>query len=169
MTTENNTVTAVISSGIGSTAVIFFRDAVTAMIPWLILSVPLIVLDLDYGIKAARHRGDKIRFSKAFRKTFGKAVEYVAWCCLAATAARAFEAKWLEWLVMGAVNMNEMASIIGNYAETKDVTISWSYIWNKLLRIVGAKAGIDTGDIDVGEVVKPKPNRDPSTGKFTKK
>lgn len=169
MTSANNTtLTSVLSSGIATTAVLFFRDAVTSMLPFLIVAVPLVVLDLDFGIKAAKHRGEKIRFSRAFRRTFGKTLEYLAWVVFAATASLAFEAKWIEWGVLGAVFINELASVVGNYAETKDVTISWSYIWNKILAIVGAKAGVDTTDIDVGEIVKPKPKRD-KKGRFAKK
>lgn len=160
MTTDNTTFTAVMSGSIATTAVVFFRDAVTGMIPWLVVAAPLILLDLIFGIKAARHRGEVVKFSKAFRRTFGKMVEYFAWCAFAATAALAFSAKWVEWIVLGAVIVNELASIIGNYAETKDVEISWSYLWNKIISILGAKAGVDA-DIDVGEVIKPKPTGDP--------
>ncbi len=166
--TDNSTVTAVMSSGITVTAVVFFRDATIAMLPFLFVAIPLVGLDLNFGIKAARHRGEKVRFSRAFRRTFGKMMEYVAWVVFSATASLAFGAKWIEWAVMGAVFINELASVIGNYAETKDVEISWAYLWNKVLRLIGAKAGVDTGDIDVGEIVKPKPARD-EKGRFIKK
>lgn len=166
--TDNTTVTTVVSSGITTTAVLFFRDAVIAMLPFLFVAVPLVVLDLNFGIKAARHRGERVRFSRAFRRTFGKAMEYTAWIVFAATASIAFEAKWVEWIVMGAVFINELASVVGNYAETKDVEISWAYLWNKLLHLGGQKAGLDTTGIDVGELVKPKQPRN-EKGQFTKK
>lgn len=165
--TENQTMTAIMSGGIATTAVVFFRDAVIGMIPWLIVSLPLILLDLIFGIKAARHRGERVRFSKAFRRTFGKMIEYLAWVCFAATASLAFSAKWIEWVVLGAVIINELASVVGNYAETKDVEISWAYLWNKLIKIVAGKHGVDE-PIDVGEIVKPKPARD-EKGRFIKK
>lgn len=167
---ENTTVSAVTSSGIAVTAVIFFRDAVLNMIPWLIASIPLILLDLDFGIKAARYRKERVKFSKAFRGTFGKLVEYVAWCCFAATASLAFGMKWIEWIVLGAVFINELSSIVGNYLETKGLELNTRNLWNAILKIFGRKTGIDTEDIDAGEIVKPKEQpRDPKTGRFTSK
>lgn len=154
--TDNTAVGAVINGGIATTAVVFFRDAVAGMVPWLIVCVPLIALDLIFGIRAAKHRGERVRFSRAFRRTFGKMMEYIAWVTFAASASLAFGAHWVELAVIGAVIINELASVVGNYAETKDVEISWAYLWNKLIRIIAGKHGVDA-DIDVGEVVKPKP------------
>lgn len=167
---DNTTVSAVTSSGIAVTAVIFFRDAVLNMIPWLIASLPLILLDLDFGIKAARYRKERVKFSKAFRGTFGKLVEYVAWVCFAATASLAFGMKWIEWVVLGAVFINELSSIVGNYLETKGLELNTRNLWNAILKIFGRKTGIDTEDIDAGEIVKPKEQpRDPKTGRYISK
>lgn len=169
MTTEQSTVTTVVTGGVTATAIVFFRDAITAMIPYLIAAVPLVLLDLNFGVKAAKHRGDRVTFSKGFRGTVGKVFEYLCWITVSATLSLAFSAKWLEWAILGGVVLNELASIVGNYAETKNVTISWSYLWNKILQIVGAKAGVDASGIDVGEIIKPKPPRDEKTGRFIKK
>lgn len=166
--TTDNTATAIITSGVSATAIVFFRDAVSNMLPYLICAIPLIALDLDFGIKAAKHRKERITFSKGLRGTFGKIMEYLAWACFAATAALAFDKNWIEWIVLGAVFINELASVIGNYAETKNVEISWAYLWNKLLHLGGQKAGLDTTEIDVGELVKPKQPRN-EKGQFVKK
>lgn len=163
---DNTTVSAVTSSGIAATAVIFFRDAVINMIPWLIVSVPLILLDLNFGIKAARYRGERVKFSKAFRGTFGKVVEYFAWVCFAATATLAFGIQWVEWIVLGAVFLNELSSIIGNYLETKGLELNMQNFWNAVVKIFGRKTGLDTEDIDTGEIIKPMQPRDKKTGRF---
>lgn len=138
------------------------------MVPWLVVSIPLILLDLDFGIKAARTRGERVRFSKAFRRTFGKVIEYFAWVCFAATASLAFSIQWIEWAVLGIVYINELSSIVGNYLETRGLEISWAYVWNKLLKIGGDKIGVDASDIDVAEAIKPKQPRD-NKGRFVKK
>ena len=156
VTANNSTVTNVKASGIAVTTVVFFREAIINMIPWLIVSIPLILLDLNFGIKAARHRGEHIRFSRAFRRTFGKMVEYFAWVCFAATAALAFEIKWIEWVVLGAVYINELASIVSNYLETKDIEFSIPALWKLIFKKGAGHYGVDVTDDEMNEVIKPK-------------
>ena len=168
-TTDNSTVTAVVSSGIATTAVVFFRQAVIDMIPWLIVAIPLILLDLNFGIKAAKSRGERIRFSKAFRRTFGKAVEYAAWVCFAATATLAFGYKWIEIVVLGAVMLNEVASVIGNYFESKGLKLKWGNILNSVIHIFGKKHDLDVDGVDTNEFTEPIARPRDSKGRFVKK
>ena len=168
-TTDNSTMTAVVSSGIATTAVVFFREAVINMLPWMIVAVPLIFLDLNFGIKAARYRGDRVRFSKAFRKTFGKMVEYAAWICFAATATLAFGYKWIQIVVLGAVILNEIASIIGNYYETKGLKIKWRTILNHIIHIFGKKHDLDTDGVDTNEFTEPIKQPRDAKGRFVKR
>ena len=166
---DYNTASIALQGGT-ATALIFFNESIVRMIPYLIAAVPLIVLDLIWGMKAARIRGERIRFSKCLRKTFGKVVEYICWVLLAATMSLAFNMKWIEWVVLGVVFVNEFASIIGNYLETRGLEISWAYVWNKLLKIGGEKIGVDASDIDVSEAIKPKGEKPRNAkGQFTKK
>lgn len=168
VTANNSTITNVTASGIAVTTVVFFREAITNMIPWLIVSIPLILLDLDFGIKSARHRGERVRFSRAFRRTFGKMVEYFAWVCFAATAALAFEIEWIDWVVLGAVYINELASIVSNYLETKDIEFSISSLWKLIFKKGAGHYGVDVTDDELNEIIKPKPQRD-EKGRFVKK
>lgn len=152
---DNNTLSVVAQGSVSVTALAFLSDSIMNAIPWLICAVPLILLDLIWGIKAARCRGEAIKFSKGFRKTFGKVVEYVCWVILAASLALAFSRKWLEWVVLGAVILNELASIIGNYFETRGLKISWKAVVNAVIGIFGQKTNTDTSGIDVGNFVEP--------------
>ena len=167
-TFENTTVTEITSTSIAATAVLFFRNAVIDMIPWLIASIPLITLDLIFGVKAAKFRKERVTFSKAFRGTFGKVVEYFAWCCFAATASLAFNLKWVEWAVLGLVFINELASIIGNYLETKGIVFSIVDAYRWFIKWVSGKAGAEMSDEEAAEIIKPKPERD-AKGRFVKK
>lgn len=168
-TTDNSTVTAVVSSGIATTAVVFFRQAVIDMVPWLIVAIPLILLDLNFGIKAAKFRGERIRFSKAFRRTFGKTVEYCAWICFAATATLAFGYKWIQLVVLGAVMVNEVASVVGNYFESKGVKLRWGNILNSIIHIFGKKHDLDVDGVDTNEFTEPIKRPRDSKGRFIKK
>ena len=154
-TTDTTTFSAVTASGIATASVLCFREAVTNMIPWLICAIPLILLDLNFGLKAAKCRSEKVRFSRAFRRTFGKIVEYFAWVCFAATASLAFEVKWVEYIVLGAVYVNELASIVGNYLETRGLQVNWKYVFNTIFKLGGQKVGVDASDVDSSQFVKP--------------
>lgn len=170
MTTTESAVSTVTSTGITATAIIFFRDAITNMTPWLIASIPLILLDLDFGIKAAKHRQDKVRVSKAIRGTFGKVVEYFAWVCFAATASLAFGIKWIEWAVLGLVYANELAYIIGNYLETKGMAFSFVHFYRWILKLIAGKAGeaMDTAEAEGIIIDKDGKARD-KRGRYTKR
>ena len=81
--TENGAVNTVVEGGATIGVVAFFSEAMKQTLPWLVLAVPIIVLDLLYGIRAAKYRGEKVRWSTAIRRTVDKAVGYVMWCAAA--------------------------------------------------------------------------------------
>ena len=165
-TDYNNTAAVVVEGGVSATAIAFFSNSVKEMIPWLIVAIPLVILDLQWGVKAARARGETIRFSKAFRKTFGKVAEYICWSVLAATMSLAFGYKWIEWLVLGVVYINELSSIVGNYLETRGLHLSMLDLYRLVFRKAGEKVGIDIEKEEVEQIIKPK--RD-ARGRFVKK
>lgn len=146
-----------LEGGVATTAVIFLQEAVTNMIPFLIIAVILIFVDLYFGIKAAKKRGETIRPSRALRRTVGKAVEYVCWVILASSLSVAFSTQIIEWAVLGIVMGNELLSILTNYFEIHGYKIKGLNIF----KIVGDKTGIDTSDVtiekmDGEEADKPK-------------
>lgn len=143
-----------LQGGVATTAVIFLQEAVTNMIPYLIIAVILIIVDLYFGIKAAKKRGESIRPSRALRRTVGKAVEYVCWVILSSTLSIAFGTQLIEWVVLGIVMGNELLSIITNYFEIHGYKIQGLNIF----KIVGDKAGIDTSEVTM-EKVDEKPPR----------
>ncbi|MEG2366466.1 MAG: hypothetical protein RSB29_06950, partial [Alistipes sp.] len=50
---------------------------------WVMLAAAILVLvDLRFGILAARQRGEKIRTSRAIRRTVNKVVDYICWILL---------------------------------------------------------------------------------------
>ena len=171
-TTDTSTFSTITASGIATASIIFFREAVTNMVPWLFCAIPLILLDLNFGVKAAKYRKETVRFSRAFRRTFGKIVEYFAWVTFAATASLAFEVKWVEFVVLGAVYANELASILGNYLETRGLKVNWKYVADTIFKLGGQKVGVDASDVDSSQFIepinKPKPGRN-EKGQFVSK
>ena len=145
----------VLQGSVAATFVAFLQASVLRMIPYAIPTIALIALDLVYGIKAAKDRGERVRLSTALRKTTTKFFSYVCWIILASTMAMAFNVEWIEWIVLGTVYANEFASVVGNYLETKGLELSWGGVVNALVKLFGRKHGINTEDIDANEIVKP--------------
>lgn len=154
--TENGAVNTVMEGGATIGVVAFFSEAMKQTLPWLVLAVPIIVLDLLYGIRAAKYRGEKVRWSTAIRRTVDKTVGYVMWCAAAVMIAQLFEVAWLDKVILGLVYGNELISVIGNYLETKGVTLSVGALWNLIFRKAGEKVGVEVSKEELEEVIKHK-------------
>lgn len=159
----------ILQGSISATAIAFLQAAVLRMIPYAAPSLVIIALDLIYGVKAAKYRGETVRLSTALRRTTTKVFTYVCWLILASTIALAFDKLWLEWVILGAVYLNELASVVGNYFETKGLRVSWRAVANATVGIFGQKHGIDTSDIDTGSFVEPIGRPRDARGRFVKR
>jgi len=149
--------TSLIVQGTVSTAMVaFLQQAVLRMVPYAVPTIVLIALDLLYGCRAAKFRGEKIRLSTAIRRTTTKFFGYVCWLILATTLAIAFDKVWLEWGTLGLVYANELLSVIGNYLETKGVTLSIVGVYRWFIKWIAGKAGTEMSDDDAADIVKNK-------------
>lgn len=90
---------------------------------WLLLAASLILLDLRFGIKAARIRGEEIRFSRAWRRTINKSIDYLGWVTVAEMLSRTFGVTLGEPVVskgaLMVVYLIELSSCFNNYFEYK--------------------------------------------------
>ncbi len=154
--TENGIVNTVVEGGATIGVVAFFSEAMKQTLPWLVLAVPIIVLDLLYGIRAAKYRGEKVRWSTAIRRTVDKMVSYVLWCAAAVMIAQLFEVAWLDKAILGLVYGNELISVLGNYLETKGITLSVGALWNLIFRKAGEKVGVEVSKEEIEEVIQKK-------------
>lgn len=88
---------------------------------WLIVAFALILGDLRFGIKASIKRGEKIRGSRAVRRTINKMVDYICWVSIAwvlgASFGRIFGVPLLAAIIMVIVCTVELSSIFDNYFE----------------------------------------------------
>lgn len=67
-----------------------FIDFIEPLKYFLLLGMILILADLRFGISAAKKRGEKIRLSRAGRRTLNKMVDYLCWILLAGALDKAF-------------------------------------------------------------------------------
>jgi predicted branched-subunit amino acid permease len=85
---------------------------------WVLLAVVLIICDLRFGVAAAKTRGEKIRKSRAFRRSMSKFVDYVCWVTLAGVLGKLFDNTtigiYLNWDVLN-ISVTEMLLFIMVY------------------------------------------------------
>lgn len=162
-TDEISTGAVVAQGGATAVAIAFFQNTLLNMIPYAFVALVLVLVDLYFGIKAARHRGEAVRTSRAVRRTVGKLFEYSCWLLLTETLAVAFGAKWIEWVILGIVVGVELLSVINNYLEIHDKKI----VGFNIFKIIGDKVGADLSDVQVVDTAGPA--RDAKTGRFVKK
>lgn len=106
---------------------------------WLLLAAGLILLDLRFGIKAAAVRGEEIRFSRAWRRTINKSIDYLGWVTVAEMLSRTFGVTLGEPIVskgvLFIVYAIELSSCFNNYFEYKGLPWRielWRWIKKKM-------------------------------------
>ena len=95
------------------------------MLWFLILAIILILGDLRFGIAAAKKRGERIRPSRAVRRSINKLVDYICWLSIATVVGinfgTVFDVPLLSVIIMAIVCIIELSSIIDNYLEYKGI------------------------------------------------
>lgn len=120
--------------------------------PWLLLGMILVIADLRFGILAARTRGEKIRFSRAIRRTINKMIDYLCWVTLAEVCSMTFEitigvpiiSMGMLFIIYGI----EINSCVNNYLEYKGIKKKFNFY-----KLVGKEELLD----DVTEEKKKVP------------
>ena len=70
-------------NGMNSVVLSYVADMGASFVPFLALSVILIIVDCRFGLAAARVRGEVIRTSRMIRRSINKFVDYICWIALA--------------------------------------------------------------------------------------
>ena len=157
MNNDSSILNTVAQGGLAATALLFIKQAITRMIPYGFVAIPLILLDLRWGIPAARHRGEKVTVSRAFRRTMSKIFDYICWIVISSTLAVAFERPSIEYGILIAVFLNEIISVVGNYLEVKKgIELSWKEFYRWLFKRGAEKAGVQVTDEDASGIIRQK-------------
>ena len=108
---------------------------------WMItLALVLIIADLWFGVSAAKHRGEKVRRSRAGRRTFNKVVDYLCYLFIGVTIGKAIAEPYGVDPIITAITamllcyVFEIDSIYGHILELHNIKIKYS-IW-KLLAFI---------------------------------
>ena len=149
----------IVEGPVSAALVAILQTAVLRMIPYAIPAFAFLLLDLLYGVRAAKSRGERVRASTAISRTVTKLFKYVCWLILASTLAIAFGRDWLEWGVLAVVYTNEGLSIIGNYLESKGLSFSIAAVYRWVIKFFAGKVGGEMSDDEAGEIIKQKRNK----------
>lgn len=115
-----------------------FVDGWQSLAVWIIVALVLIIGDLRFGLQAARKRGEKIRHSRAIRRTINKMVDYICWVSIAwvlgGSFGRIFGVPTLAAIIMLVVCAVELSSIFDNYFEYKGIKKKLN-VWKFISRL----------------------------------
>lgn len=126
-------------SGTTATLLSPFVDGWQNLLIWGIVAFALIIGDLRFGICAARTRGEKIRSSRAIRRTVNKMVDYICWVSIAmvmgGSFGQIFGVPLLAAIIMLVVCTIELSSIFDNYFEYKGIKKKFN-VWKFFTTII---------------------------------
>lgn len=109
--------------GVTATLLSGFAEFVEPLRWFLLLGLVLIIADLRFGIEAAVFRKEKVRTSRAIRRTINKIIDYLCWILVAGAIGETFgtplSITFLPATVMLAVYGIEINSCFANYFESR--------------------------------------------------
>lgn len=133
--TERNIINGFTATGLMATFWDFYRP----LLPFLLLAAVLVVVDLNFGIAAARKRKEAIRFSRAGRRTLNKITDYICWVTLSGLFGQAFGQilgiPALAAIILLVIYVIELSSCFANYFEARGIKKSinlWKFFEKKL-------------------------------------
>lgn len=109
---------------------------------FLLLGFILIMVDLRFGIMAAKTRGEVVRPSRAIRRTANKIIDYLCWILVAGAMGKAFgipfDVPVLPSIVLLVVYGCEINSCYGNFFEAhgKKIKINIFKLFAKKVDII---------------------------------
>ena len=99
--------------------------------PWLLFGMGLVLVDLRFGLLAAKARKEEIRPSRAWRRTLNKMVDYLCWVTLAEMCSRTFGitlgAPIVSMAMLFIIYGIELNSCVNNYLEYKGINKRWNF------------------------------------------
>ena len=165
---EATTGSVVVGTGVSAALLLFFEQSLERMMPYIYVAAAVILVDLVFGVRAAKKRGDRIRISRAERRTLGKSVEYFCWAELASSLAVATGCTAIETVLMLLVIGVELVSIVQNWWWVKfgkrppHVTVDAGKV---IEAVVEAKTGVSIeGAVTVGDGKKDEKKEDNGDG-----
>ena len=125
--TETNNLFSATMAALGMVLADFYGH----LAPWLLPGMVLVLVDLRFGLLAAKARKEEIRTSRAWRRTVNKMVDYLCWVTLAEVCSRTFGitigAPVVSMSMLFIIYGIELNSCVNNYLEYKGIKKKWNF------------------------------------------
>lgn len=145
MEETTNTLFSAAMAAIGAVIAEFYEH----LAPWLLLGMVLVIADLRFGILAAKKRGEKIRTSRAVRRTINKMIDYLCWVTVAEVCSRTFGVSIgvpvVSLAVLFIIYGIELSSCVNNYLEYKGARKKFNFF-----RLVGREELLEDMEDETG-------------------
>lgn len=105
---------------------------------WLLIALIFTIVDLYFGLEAARYRKEEIKVSNAIRRTLDKIFGYVCWVVLSVSLAIGFHEEWIKYMIFAIIYGAELSSCFSNYFAAKGKTIKFN-----IFAVLSKKLGIE--------------------------
>ena len=151
-----------IATGVIATALAPFVDDWPKLLGWIIVALVLVVVDLRFGLQAARQRGETIKRSRAARRTINKCVDYLMWIMLSYVIGKNFGdtlgLPTLSYIMLAVVYAVELESIFANYFAAHGVHKRFNVF--KFIAAIFHSPAFEESIEDTGEEGKPTENNE---------
>lgn len=144
---------SIVTTGVVSMCVGHFQEFLVSNGWMLVLGLILVLVDLRFGLRAARYRKDVIKTSRALRRTIHKIIDYLCWITVAYAVGKTFSTVGIDllpYVIMGVIYGIELESVAYNYFEAKGKKIDikiWDWFKKKTdLEIIIKDSGEDKKD-----------------------
>ncbi len=119
-------VTTTVQGTTSALLLMYYRQMLSDSIIWLVAAGILIIADLYFGIEASLCNGEKVRVSRAVRRTLNKVCEYFCWVMMSAVLAVCYHSDWIKLAILSVVVGNELQSCITNFFAARGINISFN-------------------------------------------
>ena len=110
-------------SGMLASCLTIFIESIEPVKWFLLAALCLILADAKFGVEAAKKRGERIRKSRAIRRTVNKMIDYICWILVANSVGAAFgppfEIPIIPAIVLFVIYGCEINSCFNNYFEAR--------------------------------------------------
>ena len=143
---KQHIVEVAVPGSFSTVAVGFIQESIVHMIPWLMVTMAVILCDLAFGIRCSLLMGEKVRFSSAARRTMGKMVTYFAFVVMVCMISVATDAdNKIDIYACLLVCFVEGCSIFNNLLKPKGYNLDFA----KAVGIFGKKVlKVDKEDLE---------------------
>ena len=150
-----NPLILLLNTTIAGTLILYRNELLNESVKWIVPVIFVIIVDLIWGIRAAKYRKERITFTSALRRSVTKVVAYSCWIILSVGMSISYGIDAIAAVMMSIVLVNEIISCINNYLQPSGKKLNIKSV----LAVIGEKLNLKTlKDVSVEDIKKEDKN-----------